>query len=316
MHALTARFLARERPADKALGRGDAVAPPAALADPEALDHWTGSGHAAAGVNCAACHAADLSPGATPAGAAAHWVDAPSTEVCESCHEPQAKTFAEGRHGMRGHPGIATPRDPRRALETIGLSGVLSEATARWLADPAPPARMTVGEARLAMRPDADPHRTLDCGACHRPHDVDVVRAAVEACASCHDDPHTRAYFESPHHGLRQAERAGAAPPGTGVTCATCHMPRTERRAELETDHNQNTTLRPNEKMIRPVCLDCHGLGFSLDALADAKLIERNFSGRSGSSRPRSLASRATRGSHRAGRDGVDASTPVATTSP
>ncbi|MCY3857067.1 MAG: ammonia-forming cytochrome c nitrite reductase subunit c552, partial [Rhodospirillales bacterium] len=89
----------------------------------------------------------------------------------------------------------------------------------------------------------------------------------------------TRAYFGSPHHRLWQAELAGAAPPGAGVTCATCHLPRTEERGKFATDHNQNTTLRPNEKMIRPVCLDCHGLGFSLDALADVRLIERNFNG-------------------------------------
>jgi hypothetical protein len=62
-------------------------------------------------------------------------------------------------------------------------------------------------------------------------------------------------------------------------------MPRTEHRY-LEYDfktwfvqHNQNDTLRPNEKMIRPVCQSCHGLPFVLDALADAELVERNFSG-------------------------------------
>jgi hypothetical protein len=45
------------------------------------------------------------------------------------------------------------------------------------------------------------------------------------------------------------------------------------------TEHNQNATLRPNEKMLRPVCLNCHGLPFALDALADPALIERNFRG-------------------------------------
>lgn len=44
--------------------------------------------------------------------------------------------------------------------------------------------------------------------------------------------------------------------------------------------HNQNDTLRPNEKMIRPVCVSCHGLAFSIDALADPALIARNFAGR------------------------------------
>ena len=37
--------------------------------------------------------------------------------------------------------------------------------------------------------------------------------------------------------------------------------------------------LRPNEKMLRTVCMDCHGLGFSIDALADEKLINNNFNG-------------------------------------
>ncbi len=31
--------------------------------------------------------------------------------------------------------------------------------------------------------------------------------------------------------------------------------------------------------MLRPVCLSCHGLQFSIDALADEALIERNFTG-------------------------------------
>ena len=139
-------------------------------------------------------------------------------------------------------------------------------------------ARITAGEARLPMRPDAA-HRTSDCGTCHRLHPVDTAQAAAEACASCHDDSHSRAYFDSPHYRLWQAELAGEAPPGTGVSCATCHMPRTVRRGKVSTNHNQNDNLRPNEKMVRSVCLDCHGLGFSLDSLADADLVGRNFSG-------------------------------------
>ena len=32
--------------------------------------------------------------------------------------------------------------------------------------------------------------------------------------------------------------------------------------------------------MIRPVCMECHGLGFAIDALADENLIRSNFSGK------------------------------------
>ena len=175
-------------------------------------------------------------------------MDSPPMAVCEDCHKAQAKTFVKGRHGMRRHPRIARPREPGRWLKKVGLGGVAPEAISAWLADPAPPARMTVAEARLPMRSDAA-GRAFDCGTCHRPHPVDTARAATEACASCHDDRHTRAYFDSPHDALRQAELAGRTPPGTGVTCATCHMPRTERRGKITTNHNQNASLRPNEKM-------------------------------------------------------------------
>ena len=255
------------------------VAPAAALVEPAALDDWAGSGHAAAGVNCAACHAPDTVEGAPRAEVEARWIEAPDTGVCEDCHKPQARTFIRGRHGMRGHPSIAAPRDPKRGLKAIGLGGVLPGAVAAWFADPPRPARMTVAEARLPMRAEAA-HQSLDCGTCHRPHAVDTERAAVEACASCHDDTHTRAWFGSAHHALWQAELAGEAPPGAGVSCATCHMAKVGRRGKIVTNHNQNDVLRPNEKMIRSVCLDCHGLGFALDALADADLVARNFKGK------------------------------------
>ena len=278
VHALTARHRTRESPAKAALARSDALAPAAALAVPAALDHWAGSGHAAAGTNCGACHAAARAQAAPLAEIEAYWIDAPSAEVCEDCHKPQAKTFARGRHGMRRHPRLAKPRDPGRWLNKVGLGEVVPESIAAWLADPPLAARISAGEARLPMHPDAA-HRASDCGTCHRPHRVDTLHAATEACASCHDDSHTRAYFDSPHYRLWQAELAGEASPGTGVSCATCHMPKTERRGKIATNHNQNDNLRPNEKMIRPVCLDCHGLGFSIDALSDADLVERNFSG-------------------------------------
>ena len=63
-------------------------------------------------------------------------------------------------------------------------------------------------------------------------------------------------------------------------------MPRVLRRDEdgierVVIAHNQNDNLRPNEKMARGVCMECHGLSFTLDSLADRALINRNFKGRS-----------------------------------
>jgi hypothetical protein len=31
--------------------------------------------------------------------------------------------------------------------------------------------------------------------------------------------------------------------------------------------------------MIRPVCMNCHSLGFSIDALSDPELVNNNFKG-------------------------------------
>ncbi len=279
VHALSAQYRAWKPPAEAAIGTSEAVAPARALTDATAVDHWAGSGHAAAGVNCADCHAPDVAETNLQSEVEAAWIDAPPTSVCGDCHRQETRTFALGRHGMRQHPEIAQPRVPDRGLAMIGLDTMLPEAVTAWLADPTPPARMGVAEARLPMRADAAAE-SLDCGTCHEPHAVDIDHAAVAACASCHDDPHTRAYFDSAHHALWLAERAGETPLGTGVSCATCHMVKSKRRGKVTTNHNQNDNLRPNEKMIRPVCLDCHGLGFSLDALADVGLVARNFQGR------------------------------------
>ena len=56
-------------------------------------------------------------------------------------------------------------------------------------------------------------------------------------------------------------------------------MPRVMSGGKVHVQHNQNDNLRPNEKMIRSVCMSCHGLEFSLSSLADSLLIQRCFQG-------------------------------------
>lgn len=178
-------------------------------------------------------------------GAGDAWRDSPDHTRCGDCHGGQLATFLEGRHGMR-------------------LAQGLSAMT---------PALSLAGHGGLAFRDDAQ-QRALDCGACHDPHSTDRRRAAADACLGCHDDSHSRAFPASPHGRLWA--QGGAA----GVSCAGCHLPRIAEGGRTLVQHNQNANLRPNEKMIREVCMDCHSLAFSLDALADRSLIDRNFSGR------------------------------------
>jgi hypothetical protein len=215
---------------------------PAEAATADAIEAWAGTAHARAGVNCGACHRDAKT---------AEWIAAPSADTCGACHALERASFGLGKHGMRSEAGLGP---------------------------------MTPARARLPMQ-HAAADTVLGCTTCHGAHEFSVRDAAVDACLTCHTDRHSLAYEDSPHAELWRREVAGDAPQGSGVSCATCHLPRVEHRYE-EYDfkawfvqHNQNDTLRPSEKMIRPVCQSCHGLAFALDALADAALVERNFTG-------------------------------------
>jgi hypothetical protein len=214
--------------------------------DPAILHDWETTLHAKAGVACVDCHMTK------PAGTlAAQWIDKPGHASCAGCHAAETAGFVAGRHGMRLAAGLSVPLTP-----------------------------MSPAMARLPMRADAH-DATLGCVTCHGAHRFDVRRAAVEACTGCHADEHTRNYAKSAHAAAWEAERAGARPAGQGVSCATCHMPREIHRGEqgdrVLAQHNQNMNLRPNEKMVRSVCLNCHGLGLAIDALADPDVVRSNF---------------------------------------
>jgi len=239
----------------RALLAADADAPPA-HADAMIAADWASDAHARAAVNCSGCHTTKAAP--------RDWIASPGIETCKSCHADQATSFTEGRHGMRLRQGLFATRD--------GLLGLFK---ARKLLP------MSPKDARLPMKPEAA-DKTLTCNSCHPAHRYELVKAQVTACFGCHDDPHTKAYFASPHYQLFKKEIAGESPRGSGVSCATCHMPIVEHRDEYGekttfVTHNQNENLRPNEKMVRSVCGDCHGEQFTLDALADAALIAKNF---------------------------------------
>jgi predicted CXXCH cytochrome family protein len=225
------------------VGCADADAPPGVHVDAALLAEWEATAHARAGINCGACHR-------ERAAASGPWTDKPGDTVCARCHAEEVQGFQGGKHGMR---------------LAVGL----------------PPIRPALARQPMA----ASAHdKTLGCSSCHGAHGFDTRHAAVEACLGCHDDTHTRAYQATPHYRLWQQELAGQGPAGSGVSCATCHLPREVHREDgleqVRVQHNQNLNLRPNEKMTRGVCLYCHGLGLTLDALADRRLIDGNFNGR------------------------------------
>lgn len=205
------------------------------------LHDWENTAHAQSGVNCTDCH--------TGGESGVDWIDQPDHSSCQECHKREVSGFLEGRHGMRLAEGLS-PMRPELARQPMKVSAHGTELT---------------------------------CVTCHGAHRFNTEGAAIDSCLQCHDDGHSTAYLQSPHYRVVRDEALGLRPEGSGPTCATCHMPKVERTEFGESvwfvDHNQNNTLRPNEKMIRPVCNNCHGLQFTLNALADPALIENNFSG-------------------------------------
>jgi hypothetical protein len=230
------------------LSAADADAPAAVLAATPAdtLRDWAASAHARSGVNCTACHEQ-----VAPDSGRAQWVERPAMQACKGCHDLELQRFEQGKHGMK---------------LAVGL----------------PP--LQVAEALLPMRKQAA-HETLTCNSCHGAHTYDVQHAAVDGCLQCHNDTHTLAYRQSSHSALWQREQRGELAAGRGVSCASCHMPRVQYAvndwlSRTMVDHDQSDNLSPNSKMIRTSCMACHGLGFSIDAMADRKLIDNNFNGR------------------------------------
>lgn len=217
--------------------------------DAAEVSQWLASGHREAGVGCMGCHASLEDSAENSA-----WNPAPGHDVCASCHNGEVDGFLNGKHGMR-----------------LDLAKLGRELTP-----------MSPGMARLPMK-EGSHASELNCQSCHAAHGYETTYAVVDSCLGCHADDHSLAYRESGHYELWQQELAGELAPGVGVTCASCHMPRVEKDyywgtfTHNEVQHNQSANLQPNEKMLRPVCLNCHGLQFSINALADPELIADNF---------------------------------------
>lgn len=235
---------------------------------PEVADSWHQQSHGQAGVSCSDCHSDKQET----------WIEKPGIEQCQSCHAFEAKGYMAGKHGMR-----------------------LSDALANDLS------ALTVKNSSLDFKGSAM-NAQHGCSSCHSSHSFDTKVAAVDACLNCHNDDHSNNFLTSPHGLLWKQAQRGALAEEQAVSCATCHMPRTvpekigtelvsnieskdggvkaltgahQKQAPLiRVEHNQNMNLRPNEKMIRPVCMQCHSLSFSIDALADELLIKSNFNGK------------------------------------
>jgi len=222
-----------------ALQQHDADAP-IESSNQEIVSQWALSHHATANVNCTQCHSQndDWQSKGT----------ALTIDSCVECHIKQNESFKQGKHGMR----LADK-----------LNGQLSP--------------MSPALASLPMHKDAM-EQVNTCVSCHDPHQPNLTFAAADACLACHKDEHSTNFYNSKHGQLWRDSQNGLLPVEQAVSCATCHMPRLKKGKKVHAEHNQNANLQPNSKMIRSVCSHCHGVEFTLEALANEAQIQSNFS--------------------------------------
>ena len=166
----------------------------------------------------------------------------PTQESCRDCHEYAVDTFLLGKHGIR-------------TLEALSP--------------------LTPAMAHLPMKESAMDLQ-MSCNTCHDVHSVNTSQAAVDSCLMCHNDPHSLNYKNSPHAQIINISSL-PRPNQDAVTCATCHLPREKVGSDLLVNHNNTYVLKPRDRMVKEVCMNCHGVEHSYNSIFDDKLVESNF---------------------------------------
>ena len=203
------------------------------------VELWQPSAHALNDVNCTSCHQNDESN---------EFVANPDYESCRSCHEQPVDTFLLGKHGVRLLEGESP---------------------------------LTPAIARIPMKQDAF-DKQMTCNACHNVHSVNTMQAAVDSCLSCHNDSHSLNYENSKHAKAVFASQPLPRPGSESVTCASCHLPRIAHKSAdgiqmAKVNHNNTFTLKPGDRMVGEVCMNCHGVEYSYNSIFDNDLVEANF---------------------------------------
>lgn len=204
----------------------------------EATQLWQTSAHALNEINCSSCHQSSETQ---------QFVAQPGVESCQTCHQQDVDTFLLGKHGIR----------------------LLENETP-----------LTPAMARLPMKVAAF-EQPMTCNSCHNVHSVNTVQAAVDSCLSCHNDTHSLNYENSRHAELFAVDRNLPRPSAASVSCATCHLPRHEvgtgDNVFTQVNHNNTYTLLPRDRMVKDVCMNCHGMEYSYNSIFDEELVTANF---------------------------------------
>lgn len=167
----------------------------------------------------------------------------PGVESCRSCHENSVDTFLLGKHGIR-------------TLEKMSP--------------------LTPAMAHIPMK-DSAKQLEVNCNSCHNVHSVNTAVAATDSCLTCHNDKHSLNYKDSPHAKMVSNLNELPRPNEGAVTCATCHLPRVKVGKTVMVNHNNTYNLLPRDRMVKEVCLNCHGLEHAYNSIFDDEIVEINF---------------------------------------
>lgn len=182
---------------------------------PGIVADWKISKHAAAGVDCAACHADN--PDKAKGGPSTLL---PTPETCAQCHEQQVAQFKRGKHAfawaaMKAMPTIhAQPVAMTEGMKGCGgchKLGLKSESEQKEL------------------QTTAHGFGVASCDACHTRHSFSLKEARQpQACQTCHmgfDHPQWEMYSASKHGVRALLKQNGTLPESAAApTCQTCHM--------------------------------------------------------------------------------------------
>ena len=171
------------------------------------------------------------------------FIPKPTAESCKSCHESSVDTFMLGKHGIRTLEGLS-PLTPAMA-------------------------HLPMKESSLDMQ--------MNCNTCHNVHTVNTYEASVDSCLTCHSDNHSLNYKNSPHAKVFKTIGTLPRPNADSVTCATCHLPREVSDDAILVNHNNTYTLKPRDRMVKEVCMNCHGVEHAYNSIFDDELVEANF---------------------------------------
>jgi hypothetical protein len=219
-------------------------------------ERWEASVHASAGLDCTACHADHAEyphPERTETSARAYAIA--RNQVCEGCHEDQARQFADGVHSAMLHAGKS---------EAAVCTDCHDPHAGRRLTDP--DRGTLLPEARLAIP------RT--CARCHSRIYEEYEKSAHGAALVGEGNPDVPTCIDC--HGVHQISdpRTARFRAGSPKICSSCHTDAARMaRYGLSTQvletyvadfHGATVTLfqktRPDQQTNKPVCYDCHGI--------------------------------------------------------